>query len=240
MRIFGIGKKKNALETLLQLLKEIEKDEQKKLEKKISSLLKKHGIISTIKDIGNFTSSLIGTVTGGILSTVTGGLISGSPFSDMEDNLFSDNDKSKIEKKIKQLTTDATEQIKLRKDNAISSFPIPNSKEEISELIDYIYSNHSGHLKLKKDENPNKEAWKQKFHAIINFVKRNYSNDRIFLSGILEYEKQEKRHDMHENDNIQQLAMGLDSLNKLAAESPFRVLADINTLGAALENKIEF
>jgi hypothetical protein len=43
-----------------------------------------------------------------------------------------------------------------------------------------------------------------------------------------------------ENDNIQQLALGLDSLNKLAAESPFKVLADINTLQNALENKVEF
>jgi hypothetical protein len=42
------------------------------------------------------------------------------------------------------------------------------------------------------------------------------------------------------NDNIQQLALGLDSLNKLAAESPFKVLADINILGTALENKTEF
>lgn len=42
------------------------------------------------------------------------------------------------------------------------------------------------------------------------------------------------------NDNIQQLALGLDSLNKLAAESPFKVLADLNTLGNALDNKIEF
>ena len=39
-----------------------------------------------------------------------------------------------------------------------------------------------------------------------------------------------------ENDNIQQLALGLDSLNKLAAESPFKVLADINVLGEALDN----
>ncbi|MFV0164348.1 hypothetical protein OBK04_11940 [Empedobacter falsenii] len=43
-----------------------------------------------------------------------------------------------------------------------------------------------------------------------------------------------------ENDNIQQLALGLDSLNKLAAESPFKVFTDINTLGEALDNKTEF
>jgi DNA polymerase III sliding clamp (beta) subunit (PCNA family) len=43
-----------------------------------------------------------------------------------------------------------------------------------------------------------------------------------------------------ENDNIQQLALGLDSLNKLAAESPFKVIADINALGEALDNKMEF
>lgn len=42
------------------------------------------------------------------------------------------------------------------------------------------------------------------------------------------------------NDNIQQLALGLDSLNKLAAESPFKVLADLKILGDALDNKIEF
>lgn len=43
-----------------------------------------------------------------------------------------------------------------------------------------------------------------------------------------------------ENDNIEQLALGLDSLNKLAAESPFKVLADINALGKALDQKTEF
>jgi hypothetical protein len=43
-----------------------------------------------------------------------------------------------------------------------------------------------------------------------------------------------------ENDNIQALALGLDSLNKLAAESPFKIIADINTLQNALENKEEF
>lgn len=42
------------------------------------------------------------------------------------------------------------------------------------------------------------------------------------------------------NDNIQELTLGLESLNKLAAESPFKVLADINTLGNALDQKIEF
>ncbi|KAA6337997.1 hypothetical protein EZS27_013971 [termite gut metagenome] len=41
-------------------------------------------------------------------------------------------------------------------------------------------------------------------------------------------------------NNIQQLAMSLDSLNKLAAESPFKVIADINALSNALEKKIEF
>jgi hypothetical protein len=43
-----------------------------------------------------------------------------------------------------------------------------------------------------------------------------------------------------ENGNIQQLALSLDSLNKLAAESPFKVIADINALGEALNNKMEF
>jgi hypothetical protein len=43
-----------------------------------------------------------------------------------------------------------------------------------------------------------------------------------------------------ENDNVQALALGLDSLNKLAAESPFKVIADISTLQNALENKEEF
>ncbi|MDR1623603.1 MAG: hypothetical protein LBS04_01320 [Tannerellaceae bacterium] len=46
--------------------------------------------------------------------------------------------------------------------------------------------------------------------------------------------------DALENNNIQQLALGLDSLNKLAAESPFKVIADINMLQNALENKTEF
>jgi hypothetical protein len=46
--------------------------------------------------------------------------------------------------------------------------------------------------------------------------------------------------DALENDNIQQLALGLDSLNKLAAQSPFKVLADVNALGEALDKKIEF
>lgn len=41
------------------------------------------------------------------------------------------------------------------------------------------------------------------------------------------------------NDN-QQLSIGLDSLNKLAAESPFKVIADINALNDAFENKLEF
>lgn len=41
-------------------------------------------------------------------------------------------------------------------------------------------------------------------------------------------------------DNIQQLSIGLDSLNKLAAESPFKVIADINALSDALENRTEF
>jgi ABC-type Na+ efflux pump permease subunit len=41
-------------------------------------------------------------------------------------------------------------------------------------------------------------------------------------------------------DNIQQLALGLDSLNKLAAESPFKLIADVNALGEALDKKIEF
>jgi hypothetical protein len=46
--------------------------------------------------------------------------------------------------------------------------------------------------------------------------------------------------DALENDNIQQLALGLDSLNKLAAESPFKLIADVNALGEALDKKIEF
>jgi hypothetical protein len=46
--------------------------------------------------------------------------------------------------------------------------------------------------------------------------------------------------DALENDNIQQLALGLDSLNKLAAESPFKIIADVNALGEALDKKMEF
>lgn len=42
------------------------------------------------------------------------------------------------------------------------------------------------------------------------------------------------------NDNVQQLALGLNSLNKLAAETPFKIFADINTLEDALDKKIEF
>ena len=37
--------------------------------------------------------------------------------------------------------------------------------------------------------------------------------------------------------NIQQLAMGLDSVNKLAKSSPFKDLANIDQVGKALEDK---
>ena len=46
--------------------------------------------------------------------------------------------------------------------------------------------------------------------------------------------------DAIKKDNIQQLSIGLDSLNKLAAESPFKVIADINALSDALDKKVEF
>lgn len=46
--------------------------------------------------------------------------------------------------------------------------------------------------------------------------------------------------DAIKKDNIQQLSIGLDSLNKLAAESPFKVIADINALSDALDKRVEF
>ena len=46
--------------------------------------------------------------------------------------------------------------------------------------------------------------------------------------------------DAIKKDNIQQLTIGLGSLNKLAAESPFKVIADINALSDALDKKVEF
>ncbi len=39
------------------------------------------------------------------------------------------------------------------------------------------------------------------------------------------------------NGNTEQLAMGLDSINRLAAESPFKALANINNVKLALEDK---
>jgi hypothetical protein len=42
-----------------------------------------------------------------------------------------------------------------------------------------------------------------------------------------------------ETNNMQTLAMGLDSINKLAAQSPFRAIADINTLSDNIANHKE-
>jgi hypothetical protein len=40
-----------------------------------------------------------------------------------------------------------------------------------------------------------------------------------------------------QSGNMQELAVGLDNINRLANSSPFKNLTDLNSVSAALENK---
>lgn len=70
--------------------------------------------------------------------------------------------------------------------NAIELFPIPNSKEELIDLLQYIQPKVQVHD--KKD--PNTIVWRQKYIEIINRAKFAFANDSNMLNLLASYEQE--------------------------------------------------
>jgi hypothetical protein len=195
----GIGKKKSALETLLQLLEKVEQEEQKKLEQEIEKFAKKKNIASSIKDIAEFAGAIIGT------ASSVGGFIVSSASKKLGGG-------KKYERKIEELTNNAKKQINEKRKNIISAFPVPTSKEDILELLEYIYpqkndilSNVLGNDILGNDKN----VWEEKFRTILVYAKINFSNDKSFLAEISQYEKKDKQQQMKKKFIIAGIAVAV-------------------------------
>jgi hypothetical protein len=172
----------SALAQLLQLLDEAEQKEKQKLERAIEKLLKKYNKTSNIKEIAKTT----GEIASQILSAATGGVsgvLSGAAKTIFGNN--NEDDEDEIQEKIEALTKEAEKRIRTKKESIISTFPIPNSKDDILELLDYIYPKTKG-------KNVHKDVWTDKFRTIIVRSKRSFSGDRTFLAEIFYYEQQHR------------------------------------------------
>lgn len=160
----------SALKKLLRQLQEAKDSEKEKLEFRIIQLLKpKTKTNKTAKKIGAaFNSFLDGSTAGGsVVVTKATNLFF--------DKLLDDRDKVKIEEWGNETENKINE---LHKD-IISSFSIPEKKEEILEFIEYAW-----HKANKLSIDSNKKVWENKFIEIINNSKRKYNNDSIFHSEI--------------------------------------------------------
>jgi hypothetical protein len=97
---------------------------------------------------------------------------------------------TKNKKVLSSLLRDKEDTILERQIEIIMNFPIPNTREDILELLHFIYPK----TKLKTDDTDDKQdAWNNKFDEIINRAKIAYSNDSKMLSEISKYEQQFKR-----------------------------------------------
>ncbi|MDR1623605.1 MAG: TerB family tellurite resistance protein [Tannerellaceae bacterium] len=204
--------KKTALDTLLQLLEDVEQRENEKLTKEIEKLLKQAKIVEYAKIAGSIASTVINVATGGI-----GGVL-------LKMILPGDGKKREIEEKIKELTRNTKERIKSKKDDIISSFPLPTSKEEILELISYC--------DLKKYL---ESIWMEKFKSTISCAKINYSNDKIFLAEISRYEQQYK-HEQEQYHHEQKRKKEMIFKRVAALIIVFVVVAGIGILLAVQSN----
>ncbi|MDR1554010.1 MAG: hypothetical protein LBS69_11210 [Prevotellaceae bacterium] len=175
--------RQNALNTLLQLFAKAEQDEKEKLEKEVEVLLKKYNKSANIKETAEFVATVVSTVLSATtlgLSSVALGLIK---------NYIGKDEESKIKKKIEELTCNTRERINTKKRDIISTFPIPTDKDDILELLGYIYP------KIKEDllkKTIDQKIWEEKFRTIIVRAKINFPNDKIVLAEISKYEEQEK------------------------------------------------
>jgi hypothetical protein len=177
------SEKQSALATLLQLLDEVEQDEREKLEKEIKKFAIKNNITSAIKDLAEITSRALSMTTGGI-----GGFVAGEAAKKL-----GRRNGNKAEEKIRKLTNDARRRIKEKKINIISAFPVPSSKEDVLNFLEYIYPK-------KNDDVQN--MWSDKFHEILLRSKMNFSYDKTFLAEICQYEKRYNEQQQKKKDLI--------------------------------------
>jgi hypothetical protein len=96
------------------------------------------------------------------------------------------SEKKNLAGKLSSLTTDRETEISNRQSAIIKLFPIPNTREDILELLHFIYP------KIEDDTDLNKDAWNNKFIELINRAKIAYSNDANMLSEISKLEKSKK------------------------------------------------
>ena len=69
--------------------------------------------------------------------------------------------------------------------NVIANFPVPNSREDIIELLQFIQPK----VQIGSSFDKNASAWRQKYIEIINRAKISYANDAKMMSQIAYYEQ---------------------------------------------------
>jgi hypothetical protein len=204
------SEKQSALATLLQLLDEAEQDERKRLEQEIEKYLIAQSppsnksakfAVGIAKTAGAFTSAFLSETSGGVSDLAMG---AANAFL----GSFIPSKEEKIRERIEELTDAAKKRIREKKRNVISTFLVPTSKEDVLELLDYIYpkikkrDNIFGAIKKrynndydeeKEEERKDEAVWDEKFRMILVRAKRNFSNDRAFLSEIYQYDEKDEQ-----------------------------------------------
>lgn len=79
---------------------------------------------------------------------------------------------------------DLTKKVKI----AIELFPIPNSKEELLDLLQYIQPK----VQTPDRKDPNTNVWKQKYIEILNRAKFSFANDSNMLNLLASFEEATK------------------------------------------------
>lgn len=93
---------------------------------------------------------------------------------------------SSFDESSKQLQID--EIITRKKATLIRNFPIPNTREELLELIHFIHPK----INSKANSDNNFSDWKTKFNEIIGRAKFAYKNDKSMLAELQQYENSTK------------------------------------------------
>jgi hypothetical protein len=126
--------------------------------------------------------------------------------------------------------------------STISKLAAANPAEVVDTLKTFI--SIAGEVKnFTEDQKTKRKEIEAKRDFLVNKIQTQKEIILTYLDKSFdERKKQFEKHfkvidDAIEKNNIQQLAMGLDSMNKLAASSPFKDLANIDNVKHALGDK---